>query len=97
MLGVSPATLERHGAVSRETVLEMAQGAVQRSAAQYSVAVSGIAGPGGGTPDKPLGTVWIAWATPDSVEAVCERFDGDRERVRMQTVERALRGLLDRL
>jgi nicotinamide-nucleotide amidase len=44
-----------------------------------------------------LGTVWIAWATPDSVEAVCERFDGDRERVRMQTVERALRGLLDRL
>jgi nicotinamide-nucleotide amidase len=97
MLGVLPATLERHGAVSRETVLEMAQGAVDRSAAQYSVAVSGVAGPGGGTPDKPVGSVWIAWATPDSLEAVCERFDGDRERVRMQTVERALQGLLERL
>jgi len=97
MLGVQPATLQRHGAVSRETVLEMAQGAVERSAAQYGVAVSGIAGPGGGTPDKPVGTVWLAWATPDSLEAVCERFDGDREQVRMQTVERALRGLFERL
>lgn len=96
MLGVRSGTLEQHGAVSRETVLEMVSGALEHSAANYSVAVSGIAGPGGGTPDKPVGTVWLAWGTPASVEAVCEHFSGDREQVRAQTVERALRGLLER-
>lgn len=96
MLDVSAATLERHGAVSRETVLEMAGGALARSSADFSVAVSGIAGPGGGTPDKPVGTVWLAWGTPEGVEAECVRFGGDREQVRAQTVERALRGLLER-
>ena len=97
MLGVRAETLEQFGAVSRETVLEMAQGALDHSTAEYSVAVSGIAGPGGGTPDKPLGTVWLAWGTPTSVEAVVEHFSGDREAVRAQTVEQALRGLLERV
>lgn len=97
MLGVLPETLESHGAVSRETVLEMAGGALANSAAQLSVAVSGIAGPGGATPGKPVGTVWLAWGAPEGVEAVCEHFSGERDHVRIQTVERALRGLLARL
>jgi len=96
MLGVSAETLERHGAVSRETVLEMAQGALARSRAQLSVAVSGIAGPTGGTPDKPVGTVWIAWATADRAAAVCEHFPGDRAAVRAATIDTALRGLVER-
>lgn len=78
-------------------MLEMAGGALANSAAQLSVAVSGIAGPDGGTADKPVGTVWLAWGAPDGVEAVCERFPGDREQVRRLTVVRALQGLLDRL
>lgn len=96
MLGVGAATLDRFGAVSRETVLEMARGALAHSRAQLSVAVSGIAGPGGGTPDKPVGTVWLAWATPDAVSARCEHFAGDRAQVRAATVDAALRGLLER-
>jgi len=96
MLGVSAETLERHGAVSRETVLEMAQGALARSRAQLSVAVSGIAGPTGGSPDKPVGTVWIAWVTADRTAAVCEHFPGDRAAVRAATIDTALRGLVER-
>ena len=97
LLGVLPATLERYGAVSRETALEMAGGALGNSAADCAVAVTGIAGPGGGSADKPVGTVWLAWAMPDGVGAVCEHFPGDRRQVRALTVERALRGLLERL
>jgi len=97
MLGVSADTLERHGAVSRETVLEMARGALARSRAQLSVAVSGIAGPTGGTADKPVGTVWIAWATGDEATAVCEHFPGDRTAVRAATIDVALLGLAERL
>ncbi len=97
MLGVAAETLGRHGAVSRETVLEMAGGALARSAATFSVAVSGIAGPGGGTPDKPVGTVWLAWGTPGGADAERVCFAGDREAVRRQTVVHALRGLLTRL
>ncbi len=97
MLGVLPETLREHGAVSRETVLEMAGGALANSAAQLSVAVSGIAGPEGGTQEKPVGTVWLAWGAPDGVEAVCEHFPGGREQVRRLTVVRALQGLLSRL
>lgn len=96
MLGVSADTLARCGAVSRETVIEMARGALDHSRAQLSVAVSGVAGPGGGTPDRPVGTVWIAWATADGVVAVCEHFAGDRAAVRAATVDAALRGLLER-
>lgn len=95
MLGVSAQTLARHGAVSRETVLEMATGALLRSGVQLSVAVSGIAGPGGGTPDKPVGTVWLAWATQDSAVAVHRVFSGDRVQVRAAAVDAALRGLLE--
>jgi nicotinamide-nucleotide amidase len=96
MLGVSADTLAAFGAVSRETALEMATGALARSAAQLSVAVTGIAGPGGGSPDKPVGTVWIAWASGERVDAVCEHFSGDRAAVRAATVDSALRGLLQR-
>ena len=96
MLGVSAETLARCGAVSRETVIEMAGGALVHSAAQLSVAVSGIAGPAGGSPDKPVGTVWIAWATAHEVSAVCEHFPGDRAAVRAAAVDAALLGLLQR-
>lgn len=96
MLGVALATLKQHGAVSRATVVEMAQGALTHSAAQLAVAVSGIAGPGGGTPDKPVGTVWLAWATQDAAAAVCEHFAGDRLAVRAAAVDAALLGLLQR-
>jgi nicotinamide-nucleotide amidase len=97
MLGVSAETLAQFGAVSRETVLEMATGALTHSTAQLSVAVSGIAGPGGGSVDKPVGTVWLAWASAGEVVAVCEHFDGDRAAVRAAAVDAALRGLLERV
>lgn len=98
MLGVQAATLEQHGAVSEHTVMEMAQGALAASHAQVAVAVSGTAGPGGGTPDKPVGTVCIAWRAKDGA-AFCEtrRFPGDREMVRRQSVMRALQGILELL
>ena len=94
LLGVTDDTLAQHGAVSRATVIEMVRGALAHSAAQLAVAVSGIAGPGGGTPEKPVGTVWLAWATADDVQAVCERFAGDRRAVRAAAVDAALTGLL---
>jgi nicotinamide-nucleotide amidase len=97
MLGVSGHTLQRFGAVSRETVCEMAAGALARSEARLTVAVSGIAGPGGGSADKPVGTVWLAWATADGIDAAGQRFDGDRAAVRSQTVDAALQGLLERV
>lgn len=96
MLDVAEQTLAESGAVSRETVIEMARGALAHSRAQLSVAVSGIAGPGGGTPEKPVGTVWIAWATAEQVETLCERFPGDRAAVRAAAVDVALLGLLQR-
>ncbi|MBB5015748.1 CinA family protein [Rehaibacterium terrae] len=96
LLGVRPETLMEHGAVSRETVLEMVSGALIHSGASVAVAVTGIAGPGGGTPDKPVGTVWIGWKRRGGYPvAELFHFDGDREAVRRQTVAAALRGLLD--
>jgi nicotinamide-nucleotide amidase len=71
MLGVSAASLEAEGAVSEPVVREMAQGAMERSGADYAIAVSGIAGPGGGTPDKPVGTVWLAWGSQDALHTRC--------------------------
>jgi nicotinamide-nucleotide amidase len=96
MLGVKESTLEKHGAVAEEIVREMAQGALARSHAQIAVAVSGIAGPGGGTPEKPVGTVCFAWAMKDggAVRAETRRYPGDREAVRRQSVEHALEGVL---
>ena len=94
MLGVRPQTLEEHGAVSRETAIEMVSGALVHSGATIAVAVTGIAGPGGGTPGKPVGTVWIAWKRRAGYpQAEVFHFDGDREAVRRQTVAEALRGL----
>ncbi|MDH0897378.1 MULTISPECIES: CinA family protein [unclassified Pseudomonas] len=93
-LGVPEELFPRVGAVSREVVEAMARGAQSRSGARFSVAVSGIAGPGGGSAKKPVGTVWLAWA--DGERRFAERclFTGDRESVRRQTVQRALDGLL---
>jgi nicotinamide-nucleotide amidase len=98
MLGVTAETLARFGAVSRETAEEMARGALRHSHAQVSVAITGIAGPDGGTAEKPVGTVWLAWAgCGKSVSAVLKHYYGDREAVRRQAVITALEGLLDRL
>jgi nicotinamide-nucleotide amidase len=97
MLGVSPHTLEEHGAVSEQTVREMADGALQYSRAQVAVSVSGIAGPNGGTPEKPVGTVWFAWATNDGVQAVCHQLSGDRDAVRSKSIQIALQGILNLL
>jgi nicotinamide-nucleotide amidase len=95
MLGVSAKTLEQFGAVSEQTVREMVAGALARSSAQIAVAVSGIAGPEGGTPNKPVGTVVLAWGKKGGgIEARSVRFRGDRDAVRRQTVIAALEGLL---
>lgn len=96
LLGVAGATLERSGAVSEATVREMAEGALHRSTAHLSVAISGIAGPTGGTATKPVGTVWFAWAVSQAPTRVrSEHFAGDREAVRRQAAGVALNGLLD--
>jgi nicotinamide-nucleotide amidase len=98
LLGVRARTLSRFGAVSRETAREMAAGALARSRAQVSIAVTGVAGPTGGTSKKPVGTVCIAWSRKKgAMESVTQRFLGSRERVRRQSVIVALQGLLERL
>ena len=95
LLGVRPETLTQHGAVSRETVLEMVSGALIASGASLAVAVTGIAGPTGGTPEKPVGEVWIAWKRRGRYPiARVFHFDGDRESVRRQTVAASLLGLM---
>ena len=96
-LGVDPDIIARHGAVSGETAKAMAQGARAASGAQWAVAVTGIAGPAGGSPDKPVGTVWFAWAGPRGVETLHRRLEGDRAAVRTASVAIALQGLVDRL
>ncbi|MBS0214558.1 MAG: CinA family protein [Proteobacteria bacterium] len=96
LLGVRPQTLEQQGAVSRECAIEMVSGALIHSGANIAVAVTGIAGPGGGSDDKPVGTVWIGWKRRGGyARANVFHFDGDREAVRRQTVATALRGLMD--
>lgn len=98
MLGVRAETLDQYGAVSAETVREMAEGAVRNSNAQVALSISGIAGPDGGTPEKPVGTVWLGWAGEGiPTTARCKLYSGDREDVRRQAVEDSLRGLLDLL
>ena len=93
-LGVPAELFASVGAVSREVVEAMARGAQQRSGARFTVAVSGIAGPDGGTPDKPVGTVWLAWTDGQQVHTQRFRFAGDRAAVRRQSVEAALVGLI---
>jgi nicotinamide-nucleotide amidase len=95
LLGVRPETLMQYGAVSRETVLEMVSGALITSGASLAVAVTGIAGPTGGMPGKPVGEVWIGWKRRGGYpRAEVFHFEGDREAVRRQTVAVALQGLL---
>jgi nicotinamide-nucleotide amidase len=98
MLGVRETTIMQHGAVSEMTVREMAEGALQHSTAQVALAVSGIAGPDGGTADKPVGTVWFAWGVKHG-ETRAQRFqlDGNRAEVRAQSVIIALQGIADLL
>jgi len=93
-LGVSPRTLARHGAVSEPTAREMARGALRKGRGSISVAITGIAGPGGGSPGKPVGTVCFAWARGRRLRSETRRFRGGRSRVRRQSVLHALRGVL---
>ncbi len=97
-LAVPAETLDRYGAVSAEAAEAMASGALSRSGAELAVAVTGIAGPDGGSAGKPVGTVWFAWARrgQDPISR-CRRFDGDRDAVRRQSVVAALSGLLELL
>jgi len=97
LLGVRAATLARYGAVSEETAREMAQGALARSKGTLALSVTGIAGPGGGSRDKPVGMVCFAWAGKQAVAAQTQRFSGDRDSVRRQSVIRALEGVLEHL
>ena len=98
MLRVSETTLIQHGAVSEATVREMVEGALANSAAQVALAVSGIAGPGGGTPDKPVGTVWFAWGIKHGLMlARVHHLAGNRPEIRNSAVHIALQGVLDLL
>jgi nicotinamide-nucleotide amidase len=97
LLGVRSETLARHGAVSEETAREMAQGALARSKGTVALAVTGVAGPGGGSAAKPVGMVCFAWASKHAVQSETRRFSGDRESVRRQSVIRALEGVLEQL
>lgn len=94
LLGVPPALIAEHGAVSEAVVGALAEHARRDSGADLTVAVSGVAGPGGGTKEKPVGTVWFAWSGQSGTVADCRRFDGDRESVRRQSVAHALNGLI---
>jgi nicotinamide-nucleotide amidase len=98
LLGVPAAVIKKEGAVSQAVVEAMARGAIERSGADRAVAVSGIAGPAGGTPEKPVGTVWFAWARRDGdeikVKTRLEHYQGDREGIRRQAVGRALAGVM---
>jgi nicotinamide-nucleotide amidase len=101
LLGVNPVTLAEHGAVSEEAVTEMVEGALNLSGADIAVAVSGVAGPDGGTEEKPVGTVWFAWARRHKdkagIDAEKRLLKGDRESIRTQTVVIALQGLRERI
>ena len=98
MLGVRTETLGAHGAVSEQTVREMASGALDHSGAGVAVAVTGVAGPTGGSPEKPVGMVCLAWAlSGHPAESETRKFEGDRDAVRRQSVIRALQGLLERI
>ena len=102
LLGVDAALIEAEGAVSEPVALAMAEGALRHSRADLALAVTGVAGPGGGSAAKPVGTVWLAWAWRDAAGQIGtlaqhQRFDGDRAAVRLATVACALQGLIDRL
>jgi nicotinamide-nucleotide amidase len=94
LLGVDAALIAAQGAVSQAVVEAMAAGAVARSKAQVSIAVTGVAGPGGGTPGKPVGTVWFGWSVRGHIRSERRQFDGDRAEVRSATVQHALQTLV---
>lgn len=97
ILKVPEAVIEAHGAVSEQVVNAMVKGACIDSGASLAVAVSGVAGPDGGSPEKPVGTVWLSWGSAESQQAACFHFYGDRQAVREQAVREALAGLVARL
>jgi nicotinamide-nucleotide amidase len=97
LLGVDAALIEAHGAVSEPVARAMAEGAVARSRAQASVAVTGVAGPSGGSAEKPVGTVWFGWSVDGRTRTERRRFDGDRAAVRAATVHYALQTLVELL
>lgn len=101
MLGVQNQTLEDHGSVSEPVVREMAEGSLHLSGADIGVAVSGVAGPDGGSTEKPVGTVWFAWAVREggkiTTQTNSQHFDGDRDLIRELTVVYALQGVMDRI
>ena len=97
LLGVDAALIAAEGAVSEPVARAMAQGAIAHSKAQVSVAVTGVAGPSGGSPDKPVGTVWFGWSVGGLVTSECMLFEGDRAAVRAATVQHAMRRLADLL
>ncbi|MEO7405323.1 MAG: nicotinamide-nucleotide amidase [Burkholderiales bacterium] len=98
MLGVPGGTIAVYGAVSEATVCAMALGALERSRAGVTVAITGVAGPGGGSVDKPVGTVWFGWAVRGgTITAIERRFSGDREAVRRQAVAFAIAGVIERI
>lgn len=98
LLGVPPELIDTHGAVSEACVTAMAEGLLHNAPVDWCIAITGIAGPGGGTPDKPVGTVWMAWQRRgQAAERVLQLFPGDREGVRERAVTMAMQGLLGRL
>jgi nicotinamide-nucleotide amidase len=96
-LGVSPDLLAAHGAVSEPVARAMAHGAAAAAGVRVALAITGIAGPSGGSADKPVGTVWFGWCVCGWMDAECQRFDGDRAAVRAAAAEHALAGVLARL
>ena len=97
LLGVEQQTLDSYGAVSEQVVEQMAEGALKSSDADYAIAVSGIAGPDGGTAEKPVGTVWICWITPEITRVEKYQLQGDRQAVRDQVIKISLQELLQQL
>lgn len=98
LLGVSPDLLARHGAVSRECAEAMARGLLVMTPADWGVAITGIAGPGGGSPEKPVGLVWFAWShRRGAIDVVSRQFGGSRREIRSAAAEFALQGLVDRV
>lgn len=97
LLDVPPALIAQHGAVSEQVAQAMARGALANSGAQVALSVTGIAGPDGAVPGKPVGTVWFAWAHPGATHTECKHFAGTRQQVRAQAITHALQQLIERL
>ncbi|MFL2531931.1 MAG: CinA family protein [Porticoccaceae bacterium] len=97
LLNVSQKTLDAYGAVSEQVVEQMAVGAIHSSGANYAIAVSGIAGPDGGSAEKPVGTVWVCWITPETTRVEQYQLQGDRQAVREQVIKISLQELLHQL